>query len=38
VRAENARFNYTDLNAEAEKAMYEETVKKIKIFGSDNRY
>ncbi|MDR2246505.1 MAG: class II fructose-bisphosphate aldolase [Treponema sp.] len=37
VRTENSRLNYTDLNMQAEQAMYEETVKKIRIFGSNDK-
>jgi fructose-bisphosphate aldolase class II len=29
---------YTDLNEKAEQAMYEAAVKKLRIFGSDNKY
>ncbi|MDR0602152.1 MAG: class II fructose-bisphosphate aldolase [Treponema sp.] len=29
---------YTDVNEEAEQAMYEAAVKKLRIFGSDNKY
>jgi fructose-bisphosphate aldolase class II len=37
VRKESS-LAYTDLNKKAEEAMYEATVKKLKIFGSDNKY
>lgn len=37
IRAEK-ELGYTDLNERAEKAMYDATVNKIKIFGSDNKY
>jgi fructose-bisphosphate aldolase class II len=38
VRAENAGLGYCDLSLKAEDAMYEETIKKIRLFGSDNKY
>jgi fructose-bisphosphate aldolase class II len=38
VSKEQAVLGYTDLNEKAEHAMYDATVKKIKIFGSDNKY
>jgi fructose-bisphosphate aldolase class II len=38
VREENAGNKYTELNLKVEKAMYDTTVEKIKIFGSDNKY
>jgi fructose-bisphosphate aldolase class II len=38
TRAECAVHAYPDLNLKVEAAMYEETVRKIKIFGSDDKY
>jgi fructose-bisphosphate aldolase class II len=38
VKAETSEARYTELNMKVEQAMYEETVKKIRIFGSDNKY
>jgi fructose-bisphosphate aldolase class II len=38
IREECASLKYTDLSQKTEEAMYEETIKKIKIFGSDNKY
>jgi fructose-bisphosphate aldolase class II len=37
VRKESS-LAYTDLNKKAEQAMYEAAVKKLRIFGSDNKY
>jgi fructose-bisphosphate aldolase class II len=38
VKAESSETRYTELSLKTEEAMYEETVKKIRIFGSDNKY
>jgi fructose-bisphosphate aldolase class II len=38
IRAEKGALGYTDLNESVEQAMYAETVKKIKLFGSENKY
>ncbi|GHU81810.1 fructose-bisphosphate aldolase [Spirochaetia bacterium] len=38
VREENGKLGYTDLNLKVEQAMYEAVVKKINIFGSNNKY
>jgi fructose-bisphosphate aldolase class II len=38
IKAEGVESGYTELNLKVEQAMYEETVKKIRIFGSDNKY
>jgi fructose-bisphosphate aldolase class II len=38
LRKEASEYNYTDLNQRVESAMYEVTLKKIKIFGSDHKW
>jgi len=38
IREDCGKTGYTDLGLKAMKAMYEVTVNKIKLFGSNNRY
>jgi fructose-bisphosphate aldolase class II len=38
VRKECSTLDYTDVNQKAEEAMYQVTLNKLKLFGSDNKY
>jgi len=38
MREECGKLNYTDVNRKAEEAMYNVTVHKLKLFGSNNKY
>ena len=38
IREECGALNYTDLNLKAEEAMYEVTVEKLTLFGSDSKF